>query len=173
MTPFHRSDNDHSPVTVAYIADRLGGKKSPTGWVARCPAHDDRTPSLSLAERGTLLYQVVRCEPKRFFQRRPDGYGGWTNKKGERQVLYRLREVLEAPIVFLVEGEKDAETLREYRFVPNTNAGGAKAPWLPEFTEALKNREVILIPDNDPPGRDRVLNIGRALIHKKADITTA
>ncbi len=187
--------------------------------MARCPAHDDRTPSLSLAERdgrilvkchagceqaivvaalkarglwpdsarrehnrivaeydyrdesGTLLYQVVRCEPKRFFQRRPDGYGGWTNKKGERQVLYRLREVLEAPIVFLVEGEKDAETLREYGFVATTNAGGAKAPWLPEFTEALKNREVILIPDNDPPGRDRVLNIGRALIHNARSIT--
>jgi hypothetical protein len=39
-----------------------------------------------------------------------------------------LPEVLEAPIVFVVEGEKDVETLREHGFIATTNAGGAKAP---------------------------------------------
>src|SRR5579871_929710 len=43
-------------------------------------------------ECGNLLYQVVRLEPKAFFQRRPDGTNGWINKKGARQVLYRLKE---------------------------------------------------------------------------------
>lgn len=115
-------------------------------------------------EDGQSLYQVVRTEPKGFYQRRPDGHGGWINKKNKRQVLYRLREVLEAPIVFLVEGEKDVETLRAHGFVATTNAGGAQAPWLPSFTEALRGREVILIPDNDNPGRQRVLTIARALL---------
>jgi 5S rRNA maturation endonuclease (ribonuclease M5) len=114
-------------------------------------------------ENGELLYQVVRMDPKGFFQRRPDGYGGWINKKHHRQVLYRLREVNEAPIVFVVEGEKDAETLRSYGFVATTNAGGAKAPWLPQYTEALLGREVILIPDRDRAGRERVARISRAL----------
>jgi putative DNA primase/helicase len=46
-------------------------------------------------ERGTLLYQKVRYEPKAFRQRRPDGNGGWTWKlDGVRRVLYRLSEVL-------------------------------------------------------------------------------
>jgi len=111
---------------------------------------------------------VVRTEPKGFFQRRPDGYGGWNNKKGERQVLYHLREVQEAPIVFVAEGEKDAETLRSYGFVATTNAGGAKAPWLPQYTEALVGREVILIPDNDKPGRERAARIARALLGRVA-----
>jgi putative DNA primase/helicase len=115
-------------------------------------------------EAGELLYQVVRTEPKGFFHRRPDGYGGWINKKCERQVLYHVREVLEAPIVFVVEGEKDAETLRSYGFVATTNAGGAKAPWLPQYTEALRGREVILIPDCDRTGRERVARIARALV---------
>jgi putative DNA primase/helicase len=121
-------------------------------------------------EAGQLLYQVVRTEPKGFYQRRPDGRDGWINKKNKRQVLYRLREVLEAPIVFVVEGEKDAETLRDHGFVATTNAGGAKAPWLPSFTETLRGREVILIPDNDNPGRQRVLTIARARLNHAARI---
>jgi putative DNA primase/helicase len=119
-------------------------------------------------ESGALLYEVLRYEPKAFCQRRPDGHGGWTWKKGKRQVLYRLPEVLEAPIVFVVEGEKDVETLRSRGFVATTNAGGAAAPWLPAYTEALGGREVILIPDNDPPGKARVLTIARALLGNPA-----
>ena len=84
-------------------------------------------------ERGNLLYQSVRYQPKDFRQRRPDGCGGWIWKKGARQVLYHLPEVLEAPIVFVVEGERDVETLREYGFVATTNVGGASVPWLPEY----------------------------------------
>jgi putative DNA primase/helicase len=75
-----------------------------------------------------------------------------------------LPEVIEAPIVFVVEGEKDCETLRDWGFVATTNSGGADAPWLPSFTGALRGREVILIPDNDQPGRLRVLRISRALL---------
>src|ERR1035437_6518634 len=80
-------------------------------------------------ERGELLYQIVRFEPKGFSQRYPDGNGGWAWKKHPRQVLYHLPEVLESPIIFLPEGEKDCETLREGGFVATTNAGGAQAPW--------------------------------------------
>ncbi|MCU1263246.1 MAG: hypothetical protein JWO80_6131, partial [Bryobacterales bacterium] len=105
-----------------------------------------------------------RLEPKRFLQRHPDGHGGWIWKKSKRQVLYRLPEVLEAPIVFFVEGEKDVETLRAHGFVVTTSAGGVEAPWLPGFTSTLLGREVILIPDNDPPGRKRVVTIARALL---------
>jgi putative DNA primase/helicase len=119
-------------------------------------------------EDGRALYQVVRFEPKDFRQRRSDGHGGWIWKKGARQVLYHLPEILEAPIVFLVEGEKDAEVLRAHGFVTTTNAGGAKAPWLPAFTEMLRGREVILVPDNDKPGWERAAMIARALLHNVA-----
>jgi putative DNA primase/helicase len=116
-------------------------------------------------ERGVLLYQIVRKPGKKFLQRYPDG-GGWIWKKHPRQVLYRLPEVIEAPIVFVVEGERDVETLRAYGFVATTNAGGAKAPWLPQFTDVLRDREVILIPDRDAAGYDRVRRIARALLHQ-------
>jgi hypothetical protein len=97
-------------------------------------------------EHGELLYQTVRFEPEDFKQRRPGPGGEWAWKKGPRQVLYRLPEMLEAPIVFVVEGEKDVETLRSHGFVATTNAGGANAPWLPAFTDSLGGRQVILMP---------------------------
>ena len=206
-------------MTAAQIAQRLNGRKMQSGFMARCPAHDDQTPSLSLKdtddgrvlvhchagceqarvvaalksrglwpaterrersvtvaeydyrdENGELLYQVVRFEPKDFRQRRPDGTGGWIWRKHSRQVLYRLREVLESPIVFLVEGERDVETLRGHGFVCTTNAGGASAPRLQQYTAALAGRECILIPDTDPPGRDRVVRVARALLGYAARI---
>jgi len=42
------------------IAKALGGRKAGSGWTACCPAHDDRTPSLSLrdSDDGKVL---VRC----------------------------------------------------------------------------------------------------------------
>ena len=198
-------------MTADSIVGTLEARRSGSCWMAKCPAHDDNNPSLSIREvdgrvllhchagcrqrdviealkakglwpespqkprrqiatiyeytdeNGHLLYQVVRTQPKGFFQRRPDGEGGWINKKSKRQVLYHLREILDAPLVFVVEGEKDSNTLRVYGFVATTSAGGAEAPWLAEFTETLARREVIIIPDNDKPGRERAARIARAL----------
>src|SRR5687767_9716487 len=83
---------------------------------------------------GRTLYQVVRFEPKDFRQRRPDGRDGWIwDLEGVPRVLYRLPEVLaleKGSTVWLVEGEKDVETLREHGLVATTNAQGANAPWL-------------------------------------------
>jgi len=47
-------------MTAEAIATALGGRKAGAGWTARCPAHDDRTPSLSIrdAEDGRIL---VHC----------------------------------------------------------------------------------------------------------------
>jgi hypothetical protein len=47
-------------MTAETIARALGGHRTGAGWTARCPAHDDRTPSLSLTDTkdGKLL---VRC----------------------------------------------------------------------------------------------------------------
>lgn len=153
---------ERSPTPVERV--RVPGPRQPDPIVATYAYTD---------ERGELLYEIVRRQPtdgrRKYFQQRfPDGHGKWIWKKHPRQVLYRLPEVLEAAIVFLVEGEKDAETLRSHGFTATTNAGGCNAPWLPSFTQTLEGREVILIPDADPPGRKRVLEIARALLGRVA-----
>jgi putative DNA primase/helicase len=41
------------------IAKALGGRRTGTGWSARCPTHDDRSPSLSLSNAGGKV--LVHC----------------------------------------------------------------------------------------------------------------
>ncbi len=51
--------------TARNIAKALGGKYSNSGWIATCPAHDDRTPSLSIRDASngkTLLKCHAGCK---------------------------------------------------------------------------------------------------------------
>ena len=115
-------------------------------------------------EDGRLLFQVVRFAGKQFRQRRPDGKRGWIWKLGGvRRVLYRLPELLKAKgNVFIVEGEKDVETLRAQGLAATCNAGGA-GKWRDEYGEALKARVCIIIADNDNPGRAHAEEVARKL----------
>ena len=47
-------------ITATELAAALGGRRSGHDWIARCPAHDDRKPSLSVREAkdGRVL---IRC----------------------------------------------------------------------------------------------------------------
>jgi hypothetical protein len=117
-----------------------------------------------------LLYQVVRWDPKGFSQRCPDGVGGWVwNLQGVKRVLYRLRELRDAPPaapIYVAEGEKDAETLRAWGLVATTNPGGA-AKWRPEYTAELVGHPVVLCTDNDPEGAAHVEAVATACYHGK------
>ncbi len=47
-------------MTAEALAKALGGRKAGTAWMARCPAHEDREPSLSIAEAASGKV-LVRC----------------------------------------------------------------------------------------------------------------
>jgi putative DNA primase/helicase len=132
-------------------------------------------------ERGELIYQKIRYWPKDFRQRKPDGNGGWTWKLGDtRRVLYRLPELREGIAagrdVFIVEGEKDVDRLRSLGLVATTNVEGAakegqRTKWRREYTEQLRGAgRVILLPDNDEPGRAHMAAIAKALTGSVPDI---
>lgn len=57
---FDWSARSRPMATAETIATAFGGCKAGGGWTARCPAHDDRTPSLSIRDTddGKVL---VRC----------------------------------------------------------------------------------------------------------------
>jgi len=120
-------------------------------------------------EQGNLLYQVCRYPRKQFLQRRPNGASGWIwNLRGVRRVLYRLPYLVadaDAP-VYVTEGEKDADRLGRGGLIATTNSGGA-GKWRKEYAEALQGRDVVILPDNDEPGRKHAQQVARSL-HGKA-----
>lgn len=122
-------------------------------------------------ESATLLFQAIRQRyidtgEKTFTQRRPSGDGKWVyNLKGVRTVLYRLPELVKADSkkpVFFVEGEKDVDRLRAQGLIATCNPMGA-GKWREEYAPSLRGRLVIIIPDNDKPGREHAEDVGRGL----------
>ena len=115
-----------------------------------------------LTASGELLFQCVRWDPTGFSQRHPDGAGGWIwNLDGITPVLYRLPELLAADpreTIWIVEGEKDVETLRALGLVATCNAMGA-GKWRSAYNQMLKGRQVVILPDNDTPGHKHAQEI--------------
>ncbi len=114
---------------------------------------------------GELLFQAVRYEPKDFRQRKPDGKGGWTwSVKGSRVVPYRLPDLLAKPAepVFIPEGEKDCDNLARIGLIATCNAGGA-GKWTAEHAAYLRDRHIVVIADNDEPGRKHSQQVAQLL----------
>lgn len=110
-----------------------------------------------LNDAGELAYQVVRLEPKSFRQRRPNGSpGSWIwSLAGVPRVMYRAREVAASDgVVFLVEGEKDADALAQLGLQATTSSGGARGvkPSLEAGRALLRGRDVCIVPDGDEDG---------------------
>lgn len=202
-------------MTIEDFLDRLEGvRPAGSGYVAECPAHEDRNASLSVGEgedgrillnchagctesgpkpvldalelqprdlflssgnfnepektysytdeNGDELYQAVRFPGKQFRQRHwdpesADAKDGWVkNLDGVRRVIYRLPEVLQAIRdgrgVWIVEGEKDVESLRAIGKVATCNPMGAMK-WREDYSVFLTGANVTIIADRDETGR--------------------
>ena len=127
-----------------------------------------------VAAEGNLLYQVVRKTGKRFLQRRPDSERGWIWNRGEIEpVLYNLPQVLTAvdrdEVVFVVEGEKDADSISQLGLTATTNPGGP-CRWKKVYSESLEGARVVIIPDNDFEGEAHASSVGEALTGLASEI---
>jgi AAA domain len=128
-------------------------------------------------EKNVLLFQVVRLEPKTFRQRRPakvddnpkDIKNGWVWKAGKRRVPYCLPRVIEANgkhVIYICEGEKDCNNLIRLGLIATTNPGGASkghGKWQDELTPHFRGADVVIIADNDEPGRSHAADIAAKL----------
>lgn len=139
--------------------------------VAVYPYHD---------ANGAALYERVRLappdglddpRPKKAIRPRhfapgdpkagPDGYR-W-GQGGHPSTLYRLPELSRAAEhglpVFVVEGEKDVETLRAWGLVATFKA----AHWTADDAAHLRSTSAVVVPDNDDAGRARARQAAEAL----------
>jgi putative DNA primase/helicase len=173
--------------TIRFVERELGlSKEDAITWLLDSQSHSGpastagrpsarRAPPLGcvvatynyVSESGTLLYQILRYDPKQFRQRRPNGQGSWQwSVRGVQQVPYRLPEVIQAVseerTISIVEGEKDVDKLGEHGITATCNPGGA-GKWRHEHSAYLRGADVVLIPDNDYSGRAHMNEVGSML----------
>jgi 5S rRNA maturation endonuclease (ribonuclease M5) len=123
---------------------------------------------------GTLLFEVLRVPlpggKKTFRQRAPQpGPKPWKwNMDGVTRVLYRLPEVLaakaEGRLIYVVEGEKDVETLRTRAGVTATTSPMGAGKWQESYSETLSGANVVIIADADHTGRAHARAVREELI---------
>ncbi|WP_417050135.1 AAA family ATPase [Dysosmobacter welbionis] len=107
--------------------------------------------------------QKLRYSDKHFSWRHPDGKGGWVyNRKGVPHSLYVAGDL--SGVVFVVEGEKDADNLHKLGYDAVSGEDGASpGKWRKEYTEQLKGRPVVIFQDNDQVGKDYAQETASAL----------
>jgi putative DNA primase/helicase len=117
---------------------------------------------------GAVLHQTFRFDPKDFRQRRrpvaaeTPADDGWVYfLEGIETVIYRLPEVLGCSAtqpIFLLEGEKDADAVMELGLMSTTLPMGA-GKWRESYGESLRGKWVVVLGDNDEPGRKHVRKV--------------
>jgi hypothetical protein len=88
------------------------------------------------------------------------------------RILYRLPELLAADpdeIVFVCEGEKDADALAALGLVATCNPGGA-GKWRHVDNEPLRDRHVVVVPDIDDAGRKHAKDVNHRLRKNAATV---
>ena len=66
-------------------------------------------------------------------------------------------------MVYIVEGERDVESLAKIGIVATTNSGGA-GKWRAAHAAHFKGAKVVILPDNDDPGRKHAKEVAASLI---------
>jgi len=102
-------------------------------------------------------YKTSDAKGKTYSIHRVDAHGKRiAGLKDTRIVPYRLPELLDAKTagraIYLVEGEKAADALVSIGAIATTSHTGAGS-WPQEITQYFAGANIVVIPDNDEPGR--------------------
>lgn len=105
--------------------------------------------------------KVHKPTGKSFYQH---SWNGREWMKGAQQVRipYRLPEVIAADTVYICEGEKDCDRLADLGLVATTAPEGA-GKWRSELNQWFTGKNVIILADNDKPGREHADQVEGAL----------
>ena len=118
---------------------------------------------------GKLIFQKFRPDGSMAYrERRPDPENpeAWIdNMEGVEPVLYRLDLLKSNPdqeLVYVCGSEKGCDRLAKLDVLTTTNPGGA-GHWKDEFSPDLADKVVVIIPDNDDPGRSHAEDVLRSV----------
>jgi hypothetical protein len=112
-----------------------------------------------ISTEGELLFEKIRFEPKNFTIVNPHGYGDG----GHKGALYNAQNLnyIDGKVIYIVEGEKDVDTLTELGLLACTSGGAST--WPDKNNHLFKGAIVRIIPDNDNPGREYAKKVRESL----------
>ena len=153
----------HAGCDTASIVETLGLRMMDLKGQPTCTA---RYEYVDL--RGNVLYTIERWSNPKTFRARP----GLPDPA--QRILYQLGAIQHARAsgrtVYVVEGEKDVDTLLARGLLATTNVGGA-GKWLSQYAEALVDCHVVVIADNDAPGRAHARAVAESLAKTAASVS--
>lgn len=156
----------HAGCSNADILDRMGLRFSDLYPDTVSPAATYKPRSTSKDSRQGFNFNDVvavynysngtrklRDRNKNFFWQHLEG-NEWKSKRGNApHVLYKAGKPQEP--LFVIEGEKDADTMGKlgfYALSPENGAGG-QSKWLDSYNAEVAGKNVLIIPDNDVVGQ--------------------
>ncbi len=160
---------DDPRICKDYVRSKLGmpawHPRPKASQIANTRAPDSKSGAAEYIYKkadGTPYLRVVRPG---FYQSHWNGTAWVSGAPKGPKIPYRLPEILSAEHddVFIVEGEKDADTLADLGFVATTNSCGA-GKWTPDLNQYLAGKNVYILPDNDEPGAAHARQVAAHLI---------
>ena len=143
-------------------------KKQPKSWKPR----NDIVASYEYRDDGGHLLAVKDRASNKFMSwRYQDKTGAWFYGTGGVELPLYKHECISNP-VYLVEGEKDVDTMLAGGLHAVTNPNGA-GEWKDRYTEQLRGYDVCIIPDNDDSGRKHADTAANALHGVAASVKLA
>lgn len=117
---------------------------------------------------GTPILKKIKLRnsdgSKSFFWQRHDGKLWISNRNGVGPMLYGLESLKGDTVAFIVEGEKDADTLHRFGWPAVSLPDGAGSAWHDEYGKALAGLSVYIVPDNDGPGHQYAKAVAENLV---------
>lgn len=119
-------------------------------------------------------WELQNGKPKKQIRQRrpdPDKQDAWIWNLGDvSHGLYNFPEIREEmllpederSIVFVPEGPGKCEALKSWGLLATSNSGGA-AHWLPHHAQEFQGADVVILVDNDDPGRKRAIAVAASL----------
>ncbi|CAG0940775.1 partial DNA primase, partial [Candidatus Brocadiaceae bacterium] len=107
---------------------------------------------------GDALYIKQRIEPGRNGRRKEFVFkhrenDKWVKGRGCDPALYNLPKVVDSRCIIVVEGEAKSDLLNSWGLVATCLDSGANSPWREEYIKFFSGKRVVILPDNDNPGR--------------------
>lgn len=121
---------------------------------------------------GKKIYWKERWEPGHN-GRKKEFYFFHLDENGKKQKgrfieavpynLHLIAKTKEGDIIYFLEGERKVDLLTSWGLIATTLDSGAKSRWRVSYTRFFKEREIIIIPDNDEAGEGYLQTIATAL----------